>query len=80
VRSRPRLERLEDRTVPSTLFVTNTRDDGTSGSLRAQVTAAQSGDTIRFDPGLQGATMRSFADRWRNGRWWGSWSFPRLAS
>jgi uncharacterized repeat protein (TIGR03803 family) len=54
---RPRLEALEDRTLLSTLFVTNTRDDGSIGSLRAAITAAQTGDTIRFDPSLGGATI-----------------------
>src|SRR5262245_52792771 len=58
---RPRLEALEDRDVPSTLTVTNTLDDGSAKSLRAEITAAQSGDTIQFaipttDPGYNPTT------------------------
>jgi hypothetical protein len=53
---RPRLEALEDRTVPSTLTVTNTLDSG-AGSLRDDVKAAKSGDTINFDPSLDGQTI-----------------------
>ncbi len=34
------LERLEDRTVPSTFLVTNTLDDGSAGSLRWAVNQA----------------------------------------
>jgi parallel beta-helix repeat protein len=45
---RPLLEALEDRTVPSTLTVTNNLDSG-DGSLRADIAAAQSGDTIVFN-------------------------------
>ena len=48
---RPRLEALEDRCLPSTLTVTNTQDSG-RGSLRAEIAAAQSGDTIVFSPTL----------------------------
>ena len=44
---RPRVEALEGRDVPSTLTVTNTLDSGT-GSLRAEIAAAQAGDTIAF--------------------------------
>ena len=33
--SRPRLEALEDRWLPSTLTVTSPLDDGSSGTLRA---------------------------------------------
>jgi hypothetical protein len=43
----PRLEALEDRWLFSTLTVTNTLDSG-AGSLRAQIDAAHSGDTIVF--------------------------------
>jgi hypothetical protein len=50
----PRLEVLEDRTVPSTLTVTNLADGG-AGSLRGQLAAAAAGDTIAFAPDLQGA-------------------------
>src|SRR5207237_9801889 len=52
----PRLEALEDRTVPSTLIVTSPADSGT-GSLRAEIAAAQSGDTIDFAPSLAGQTI-----------------------
>jgi hypothetical protein len=48
-----RLEVLEDRTVPSTLTVTNLADSG-DGSLRGQLAAAAPGDTIAFAPGLRG--------------------------
>src|SRR5258706_12070244 len=48
---RPLLERLEDRCLFSTLTVTNTLDSG-AGSLRAEIAAAQSGDTIVFSPTL----------------------------
>ena len=48
---RPRLEALDDRCLPSTLTVTNTQDSG-RGSLRAEIAAAQSGDTIVFSPTL----------------------------
>src|SRR5262249_5130348 len=52
-RFRPALESLEDRTVPSTLTVTNLLDSGT-GSLRDQIAAAAAGDTINFASGLSG--------------------------
>ena len=56
--SRPilRVEALEDRTVPSTLTVTTVADNG-PGSLRADIVAAQDGDTIVFDPSLAGQTI-----------------------
>ena len=47
----PRLEALEDRWLPSTLTVTNFLDGG-KVSLRYEVAAAQSGDTIVFDKKL----------------------------
>jgi hypothetical protein len=65
---RPRLEALEDRCVPSTLnhhcpppptpsgAVTNLLDSG-PGSLRYEIAAAKSGDTITFAPGLDGQTI-----------------------
>jgi hypothetical protein len=53
---RPRVEALERRDVPSTLTVTTTADSG-PGSLRADIAAAQAGDTIVFDPGLDGQTI-----------------------
>ena len=54
-----RLEALEERTVPSTLTVTNNLDTGIvgDGSLRGEITAAASGDTINFDPSLAGQTI-----------------------
>src|SRR5262249_54020117 len=52
----PRLLALEDRTLPSTITVTNNADDG-PGSLRTAITDAQSGDQIVFDPSLNGQTI-----------------------
>jgi hypothetical protein len=52
----PRLEGLEDRTVPSTLTVSNNLDSG-EGSLRAAIKSAGSGDTIVFASGLSGQTI-----------------------
>jgi photosystem II stability/assembly factor-like uncharacterized protein len=52
-RFRPCLEILEDRTVLSVLAVTNLADSGV-GSLRGQIGAAASGDTIVFDSSLRG--------------------------
>jgi hypothetical protein len=49
----PQLEALEERCVPSTLTVSNLLDSG-SGSLRGQIAAAASGDTIQFAQGLSG--------------------------
>jgi hypothetical protein len=59
VAARPRLEILEGRRVPSTLTVTsNLDDDGFvspgDGTLRGEIAAAQSGDTIVFAPALNG--------------------------
>jgi hypothetical protein len=51
---RPRLEALEERWLPSTLTVTNTLDSG-PGSLRAEIAAAQNGDTIVFNFGSKKA-------------------------
>jgi hypothetical protein len=63
-RTRPRravlgIEALEDRTVPSTLTVTNSLDTGVmgDGSLRGEIAAAAGGDTINFDPSLAGQTI-----------------------
>jgi hypothetical protein len=54
-----RLEALEDRTVPSTFTVTNNSDTGVAGdgSLRGEILAASSGDTINFDASLAGQTI-----------------------
>jgi predicted outer membrane repeat protein len=56
-RLRPRLEALEDRWLPSTLTVTSPLDDGSSGTLRATIAAAASGDTIVFANSLNGQTI-----------------------
>jgi hypothetical protein len=53
---RPGLEALEDRWLPSTLTVLNTADSG-PGSLRAEIAAANKGDTIAFASGLDGQTI-----------------------
>jgi hypothetical protein len=53
---RPTLEALEGRIVPSTLTVTSAADSG-AGSLRADIAAAQAGDTIAFAPSLAGQTI-----------------------
>jgi hypothetical protein len=58
----PRLEILEDRSVPSTLTVTNTLDKG-AGSLRDAIAHASSGDTIVFDPSLNGQTITLTSDQ-----------------
>jgi hypothetical protein len=55
-RFRPQLEALEGRDVPSTLTVINNLDSG-PGSLRAEITAAQAGDTIAFGSTLTGQTI-----------------------
>src|SRR5439155_20250069 len=57
----PRLELLEARDVPSTLTVTHNHDSG-AGSLRAAIAGAHSGDTIVFDPGLNGQTIALTSD------------------
>src|SRR5262245_19007280 len=53
---RPMLAALEDRRLLSTLTVLNNNDSG-PGSLRADLAAAQSGDTIRFAGKLAGQTI-----------------------
>jgi hypothetical protein len=58
----PRLESLEDRTVPSTLTVLNNLDKG-AGSLRDTITNAKSGDTIVFAPSLNGQTITLTSDQ-----------------
>src|SRR5262245_52242738 len=59
---RPRLEPLEGRDVPSTLTVVNNLDRG-AGSLRDAITRANEGDTIAFDPGLNGQTITLTSDQ-----------------
>ena len=59
-RTRLHVEPLEDRTVPSTLTVTNLNDSG-DGSLRFELAQAQAGDTVDFDSGLQGTLTLTFA-------------------
>src|SRR6478672_3432891 len=54
---RPQLEALEDRCVPSTFTVTNLKDDGSAGSLRQRIDAANNhpgADAVVFKPGLEG--------------------------
>src|SRR5262249_21136636 len=55
----PRLELLEGRALPSILMVTNNSDTGVSGdgSLRGEIAAAASGDTIEFAGNVQGQTI-----------------------
>jgi hypothetical protein len=52
----PQLLVLEDRTLLSVLTVLNNADSG-AGSLRDTIAAAQSGDTIVFDPSLAYETI-----------------------
>jgi hypothetical protein len=57
-RSRPRLEALEDRCVPSVFPITSTLDDvNKPGTLRYAVANAGDGDIIRFSPALQGTPI-----------------------
>ena len=53
---RPTVAALEDRQLLSTLTVLNNHDSGPD-SLRAEIAAAQSGDTIRFTGKLAGQTI-----------------------
>jgi hypothetical protein len=55
-RWRPAFEALEGRAMLSTLSVVNNADSG-PGSLRAELAAAQNGDTIVFAPSLNGQTI-----------------------
>ncbi len=55
-RRQPTLEALERRIVLSTLTVLNNADSG-PGSLRAEIAATTSGDTIAFSPTLKGRTI-----------------------
>jgi hypothetical protein len=58
-RIRPQFEVLEGRALPSILMVTNNSDTGVSGdgSLRGEIAAAASGDTIEFAGNVQGQTI-----------------------
>jgi hypothetical protein len=51
------LELLEDRTLPSTIWTVLNANDSGPGSLRADIAAAQNGDTINFDSSLAGQTI-----------------------
>jgi hypothetical protein len=53
---RPRFECLEGRRLLTTLTVLNNLDSG-AGSLRAEIAAAHSGDTINFAPSLVGQAI-----------------------
>jgi hypothetical protein len=57
----PSLDRMEDRVLLSTLTVTNNDDSG-SGSLRALITVARSGDIINFANSLKGQTITLTTD------------------
>ena len=52
----PRVDLMEDRTLLSTVTVMNNNDTGT-GSLRAAIAAATSGETIKFSSKLNGETI-----------------------
>jgi hypothetical protein len=52
----PCVDLMEDRTLLSTLTVINNNDSG-SGSLRAAITTAASGDTINFAKSLKGQSI-----------------------
>src|SRR4051812_25146436 len=60
------LEQLEDRLAPAVYAVTNTLDDGSTGSFRWAVAQANGnannatdpGDTIQFDLGTRAQTIR----------------------
>jgi hypothetical protein len=56
-RCRPYLEQLETRLAPAVTLTVNTVADSGPGSLRAEIPAAHSGDTIVFDPSLKGQTI-----------------------
>jgi hypothetical protein len=60
VRFLPALERMEERTLLSTFIVTNNHDSGT-GSLRAAIHAAASGDSIAFSHSLDDSTIALFS-------------------
>lgn len=56
----PQLERVEDRTLLST--VTSLLDNGMPGTLRYEIAAASSGETIDFDPDLSGTIRLSHGE------------------
>ena len=45
------------RASAATITVTSAADDGSAGTLRSAIVAAQSGDTITFDPTLNGQVI-----------------------
>jgi hypothetical protein len=53
----PRVEYLEDRSLPSVLTVTSAADNGSAGTLRFELAAARPGDTIQFAHQLSGQTI-----------------------
>lgn len=53
----PAMDALEAREVLSTLMVTNTSDTG-PGSFRQTVETASAGDIVKFDPALNGQTIK----------------------
>jgi hypothetical protein len=55
-RCAPRLEALEGRALLSLLTVTSTGDNG-PGTLRDTIAAAAAGDTVNFDPSLDGQVI-----------------------
>ena len=58
----PRLEGLEDRSLPSTLHGDQPAYDSGAGSLRAAIAIAHSGDTIDFAQGLHGTITLTSSD------------------
>ena len=52
-------EPLEDRRLLSVLTVTKPTDDGSSGTLRYEISAAVAGDTIQFAPSLSVSTPQT---------------------
>jgi fibronectin-binding autotransporter adhesin len=54
-----KLEHLEDRRVLSTLTVVSNLDNGSAGTLRAEIAQASSGDTIVFASSVHNITLSS---------------------
>jgi hypothetical protein len=57
VQTRPSIEFLEERTVPTTLTVTSALDDGAAGTLRQVIDSAAPDSTIVFAKALAGQTI-----------------------